>query len=286
MNDARIRTGQTTTSAEWVLVTGGSHGIGLALARECLDRGMAVAVVAMDDDDLRSADRHLSQLAVRGYTSLGLDLTAPGAVDRVTDWLADQEIVITYLINNAGFGRGGLFEHTAWAEYRTMLQLNNQVMLELIYALLPDLKAHRGGILNMSSMEATLPLPYKTVYTGTKAFVYNFSLALREEFRYYGVSVSVLCPGPVITNEDGLKRVRAQGARAKLLVTMPENIAPTAIDGMLRGKAVIVPGRLTRALVMVSYLTPRPWRMRILERIFRRYREEPDAAPAEKPLRV
>jgi short-subunit dehydrogenase len=123
-------------------------------------------------------------------------------------------------------------------------------------------------------MEATLPLPYKTVYTGTKGFVYNFSLALREEFRHHGVSVSVLCPGPVITNEDGMRRVIAQGWRAKVLVTMPDDIAPVAIRGLLRGRAVIVPGWLPRMIITVCYLTPRPLRMRVLERIFSRYRQE------------
>lgn len=274
------------TNAEWVLVTGGSHGIGLALAAECIREGLGVAVVAKADDDLLSATRHLGAFGSHNLRFLGIDLTDQGAVPRVLAWLSEENIAISYLINNAGFGRGGLFEHTSWPEYRTMLQLNNQVMVELIYALLPQLKLHGGGILNLSSMEATLPLPYKTVYTGTKAFVYNMSLALREEFRYYGVSVSVLCPGPVITNEDGLKRVRAQGGRAKYLVTMPEDIAPQAIRGMLRGKAVILPGRLVQLLVIVSYFTPRRVRMRILEKIFRRYRNDAPVVAAIPHLRV
>ena len=267
-------------TAEWVLITGGSHGIGLALAQECQRQGLAVAIVALPDHHLSAARGLLSRSTLPPATFLGLDLTVPHAIDRVVDWLAEERIQLRYLINNAGFGRGGLFEHTPWAEYRTMLQLNNQVMVELIHRLLPHLKATGGGILNMSSMEATLPLPYKTVYTGTKGLVYNFSLALREEFRYHRVSVSVLCPGPVITNEDGLRRVEAQGARARLLVTMPRDIAPEAIRGMLAGKAVIVPGRLVRLLIGISYLTPRPLRMRVLERLFSRYRDSPPVVSA------
>ncbi len=262
---------------EWALVTGGSHGIGLALARECLQQGMGVAVVALDDANLVTIREKLPLATPQNFRTFGIDLTKEGAIDRVINWLAEEDIFVNYLINNAGFGRGGLFEHTNWSEYRSMLQLNNQVMVELIHRLLPHLKRSRGGILNLSSMEATLPLPYKTVYTGTKGFVYNFSLALREEFRHHGVSVSVLCPGPVITNEDGLRRVAAQGARARLLITMPEDIAPVAISGMLSGKAVIRPGLLVRTLVWVSYFTPRPIRMRVLEKLFSRYRESDSA---------
>ncbi len=264
----------TSSPAEWVLITGGTHGIGLALARESMRQGLGVAVVGLPDGDLIKARGLLSEYGEGSVRMLGVDLVASGAVDRVLEWLDRESITINYLINNAGFGRGGLFEHTGWTEYRSMLQLNNQVMVELTYRMLPRLRACRGGILNLSSMEATLPLPYKTVYTGTKAFVYNFSLALREEFRYHGVSVSVLCPGPVVTNADGLRRLKAQGRRAQLLVTTPDSIAPTAINGMLAGKAVIVPGWLVRCLIFTSYITPRPLRMRILERLFSRYRDE------------
>ena len=263
----------TRNPAEWVLITGGTHGIGLALARECLRQGMGVAAVGLRDGQQRTAARSFQRLAPGAFRMLGIDLTTEGAVDTVVDWLLAEQITVSYLINNAGFGRGGLFEQTAVHEYGQMIKLNTGVLVELTYRLLPQLKACRGGILNLSSMEATLPLPYKTVYTGTKAFVYNFSLALREEFRYHGVSVTVLCPGPVLTNEDGLRRVAAQGARARLLVTTPDNIAPQAIRGMLDGRAVIRPGILVRLLILVGYLTPRPLRMRILEKLFRRYRQ-------------
>ncbi|NJB85789.1 hypothetical protein GGR26_001534 [Lewinella marina] len=263
--------------AEWVLITGATHGIGLALAKECLRQGMGVAAVGLPDHHLDLAQKELSAFPGANVRAIGLDLIQPGAIDRLFEWLQAESLTINYLVNNAGFGRGGLFENTDWTEYRNMLLLNNQVMVELTYRLLPHLRACRGGILNISSMEATLPLPYKTVYTGTKAFVYNFSLALREEFRYHGVSVSVLCPGPIITNEDGLRRLEAQGRRGRLLVALPEDIAPAAVNGMLTGKAVIVPGWLVRAIIATSYITPRPLRMRILEKLFSRYRDTPPA---------
>ncbi len=267
---------------EWVVVTGGSHGIGRALALECVQRDLAVAIVALPNADLRHVEEELAEIPGAVFATLGLNLVEPGAVAKIVTWLETGNIRPKYLINNAGFGRGGLFEHTSWIEYQTMMQLNNQVMVDLTYALLPVLKTTRGGILNMSSVEATLPLHYKSVYTGTKAFVYNYSLALREEFRYYDISVSALCPGPVITNKDGLKRVKAMGTLAKIAVTMPEDLAPEAIDGMLKGKAVIRPGFLVKLMAFLGKLFPRPLKLRILEKMFSKYREE--EKPAAKVI--
>lgn len=266
------------STRDWVLITGGSHGIGRALALECLRRDLAVAVVALPNTDLTHLEEELSNLPGAAYALFGVNLVEANGVERVQEWLESSNIRVKYLINNAGFGRGGLFENTAWEEYRTMMLLNNQVMVDLTYALLPMLKRTKGGIMNMSSVEATLPLPYKTVYTGTKAFVYNYSLALREEFRYYDISVSVLCPGPVITNEDGLKRVKAMGTLAKIAVTMPEDLAPEAVSGMLNGKSVIRPGFIVKFIALLGKLFPRQIKLRVLEKLFSKYREE--EAPA------
>jgi len=275
------------TTRQWVLITGGSHGIGRALALECAERQLAVAIVALPNADLRHMEAELAAMPGCIFATFGTNLVEDGAIADVLRWLEGGNILPTYLINNAGFGRGGLFEKTAWPEYHTMMQLNNRVMVELTYALLPVLKITKGGIMNMSSVEATLPLPYKTVYTGTKAFVYNYSLALREEMRYYDISVSVLCPGPTITNEDGLKRVKAMGTLAKIAVTMPADLAAESISGMLKGKAVIRPGFLVKLMAFLGKLLPRPIKLRVLEKLFSKYREEEASTPEEasSPLR-
>ncbi|MGB3546094.1 MAG: SDR family NAD(P)-dependent oxidoreductase [Saprospiraceae bacterium] len=258
------------------LITGGSHGIGLALARECLRRGHTVAIAALPDRHLDAALQELTaQAEPARVIPLPIDFSEPDSVEEIRAELVRRKLRVRYLINNVGFGRGGLFEHTPLAEYQAMLRLNNGVLVDMCYAFLDDLKAERGGMLNLSSMEATMPLPYKTVYTGTKAFVYAFSLALAEELRPGGVSVTVLCPGPVLTNEDGLKRVKAQGGRAKLLLFMPDDIAPGAIKGMIDRRAVIIPGALPLFLVRLASVVPRRYRMRILEKLFRKYRDEP-----------
>ena len=266
---------------DWVLITGGSHGIGRTLALECIHRKFAVIIVALPNKDLKNMEAELAGIPGAVFAIFGINLVREGAVAEVTAWLKSGNLRPKYLINNAGFGRGGLFEDTTWAEYRTMMQLNNQVMVELTYALLPVLQQTKGGVLNMSSVEATLPLPYKSVYTGTKAFVLNYSLALRQEFKYYGITVSALCPGPVITNEDGLKRVKAMGTLAKIAVTMPEDLAPEAISGMLKGKDVIYPGFLVKFMALLGAVLPRRLKLNGLEKMFSKYRTAEDVSTEE-----
>jgi short-subunit dehydrogenase len=124
-------------------------------------------------------------------------------------------------------------------------------------------------------MEATLPLPYKAVYTGTKNFIYAYSLALNEEVRRFGVKVSILCPGPVLTNEGGLKRLKAQGGKggkAKLLLMMPDQVARIAVKNMLNGMLIINPGKMNWWITKIVKFIPTRLKMRMLEKIFNVYK--------------
>ena len=264
---------EASESVYYTLITGGSHGIGLAMARECARRGMNLLLVALDEPILHEAPGNLKREFGVRVDCYGTDLTKENASQSVYEWCLEQGYQVNILINNAGFGRSGIFLTQSLSEYQAMMRLNNQAMVEMSYHFLPMLKqAPRSFLLNMSSMEASLPLPYKAVYTGSKHFVYGFTLALREELKEEGPRVSVLCPGPTLTNEDGLERIKSQGWRAKLLLKMPEEVAQVAIHQMLRGKSVIVPGKLPYLLVKVGKLLPTNTKMSILEKIFRSYK--------------
>jgi short-subunit dehydrogenase len=152
--------------------------------------------------------------------------------------------------------------------------LNNHALVGLTYYFMNDLlEVSSANILNISSMEATLPLPYKVVYTATKNFIFSFSLALSEELKPDKVNVSVACPGAVVTNEDGLKRIKAMGWKAKLMVKMPEEIAQTLVRQMYKGKRVIIPGLIPKFIINVMYFLPLNLKMNILEKVFRKYRD-------------
>ncbi len=259
----------------YTLITGASQGIGKAFAFECASKGMNLFLVALPDHHLHTVEKTIKERYEVQIITFSIDLTSPGAIRKVYEFALDNYIRVNFLINNAGFGTSGTFENSDYDLNLKMIQLNVQALVGMTHFFIPDLKNNAPAhILNMSSMEATLPLPYKAVYTGTKNFIYTFSLALREELKGTGVQVSVLCPGPVLTNEDGYKRIKSQGSKAKLMINMPENVVKKAIRDTSKGKSVIIPGFLPYIIIKISKFFPTNVKMKILERVFRVYKED------------
>ncbi len=259
------------------LITGASSGIGKELAIECANRGMNVALVALDTPDLEQTAAYIRNEHRVDVQFLGINLIETGAAQQVYHWTRDLNLRINILINNAGIGNSGLFESNRLSEYLDIMNLNNRSMVELTYHFYQDLvSVEKGHILNVSSMEATLPLPYKAVYTGSKSFIYAFSLAIREELRNSKVSVTVLCPGPVLTNEEGYKRLQAHKNKGKflsnLMVAYPKPVAQQTIKAMLRGRSVVIPRTLPWSIVKLMKFMPTGVKMSLLERIFRVYK--------------
>lgn len=258
---------------EYALITGASMGIGKEIAIELSRKNINTILIALDTPELKETLNYISEKYDTKIDSFGIDLTETNASNMVYDWCVKNEYQVSILINNAGFGEGGYFEDISLERYYQMLDLNNKAYISMIYSFLPDMKKMgKGHIMNTSSMEAFLPLPYKAVYTGTKNFVYAYSLALSQEVKHHGVLVSILCPGPVLTNRGGLERLKSQGGKAKLLLLMPEQVAKIAVNNMLKGMLVINPGKMNWWITKLVKLMPTKIKMRLLERIFRVYK--------------
>lgn len=249
-------------------------GIGRAFAFECASRGMNLILVALPDPLLDEVKTDiLAEYSVEVW-SFGTDLTMENGVFSLFDFCREKAFRISMLINNVGMGTGGKFENVPLEKYQNIIDLNNRVLVQMTHYFLPIIKSEKEGfILNMSSMEATLPLPYKAVYTASKSFVYAFSLALREELASQHIKVSVVCPGPVVTNPEALKRMKAHGSRGRMVAKMPEQVAAMAIRNLLKGKRVTIPGKLNWALVKFGKMLPTNLKMILLERLFRVYRD-------------
>lgn len=260
---------------KYALITGGSTGIGRAIAVELAERRIPLLLVALEEPVLYETADRLRQTHGIPVHTLGIDLTREDSPQEVYDWCRQEGYSVNILINNAGFGRGGHMHDFKLSEYHQMLALNNRATVGLTYLFLPELQKHpEAFILIMSSMEASVPLPYKAVYAGTKNFLYGYGLALSAELARSGVSVTIICPGPTVTNESGMKRINAQ-RNAKLLIKMPDEVARIGVKAMFRKKLIIVPGRLQYFLFKLGRFFPARLKMKLLERLTHNFVNDP-----------
>ena len=253
----------------YALITGASVGIGRALAIECARRNMNLALIDLPDSCLEVTIAHLRKNYSVNIRSLEVDLTTPNSAQKIYHWTNEEKITVGMLINNAGKGHLGSFTHYEHTFYEKMVRLNIESVVLLTRLFLPEmLKLERAYIMNLGSIASFYPIPYKIVYAGSKSFIFSFSRALKEELRHTGVRVSVLCPGPIITNQEVIQRIRRGGFWAKLSAMQPSKMAQIAIDQMMKGNTVIIPGRVNRFFKRASSVVPTFIKQKILVRKF------------------
>lgn len=250
----------------YALITGSSEGIGRALAEECARNGWNILLVALPNEKLEQTTLEIAQqYPALQVASLGLDLTLTTAPQAIYEWITSNGYAISVLVNNAGVGYAGVFEtYASPAFFDVLINLNIRATMQITRLLLPELrKSSKSYILNVSSLGAFQPVPYQTVYGGTKAFIYYFSRALREELRGTNISVSVVCPGGTNTNEVNRARNQDLKPLAKMSISEPNYVAAVAIRGMLSGREVIIPGKINRLVRYLSSILPMGVRIRM-----------------------
>ena len=240
------------------MVTGASTGIGLELARCAAADGWNVVLVARTAGRLEKVAAGLRQDHRVRAVPLAMDLTGKGAAERLFAATEEQRIEVDFLVNNAGFGMSRPFEAVPLRIQRAMVALNIGAVADLCRLYLPGMLARgRGRVLNVGSAAGYVPGLGFTLYAATKAFVLHLSEGLAAECRGTGVTVSVLCPGPVDTpflDSAGIPPIR--GVR-RLALADAAKVAEAGYRGALAGRAVINPGVLPRLVPVFTRLSPR-----------------------------
>lgn len=246
------------TTSEWALVTGGSTGIGRELASLCAADGRDVVLVARHAERLeRAAEELRSEHGVRAV-ALPMDLSGPGAAERLYSETEEREIRVDFLINNAGFGMSRRFTDVPLRVQRAMIGLNLAALADLCHLYLPGmLERRRGRILNVGSGAGYVPGLGFTTYAATKSFVLHLTEGMAGELAGTGVTVSVLCPGPVDTPFLGTAGLEGFSGVRRLALADPAAVARAGYRGALRGTVVINPGFFPRLVPLVPRLLPR-----------------------------
>ena len=256
--------------ARFALLTGASHGIGKSIAEELASKNYNLILTALPESDLSALATDIKTKYNVEVHHFETDLSQENGPQRLYDWCKENNFKINILINNAGIGHEGAFDSTPFSFIENMMRLNMNVVVNLTYLFLPDLKKYKDAyILNVGSLASFRPIPFKIIYTASKSFVFFFTRALREELLNSGIKVSVLCPGPVFTNEDVRKRTKSKGAIAEMMVMTPQKVANIAINNLFKGKAVIVPGSVNKFLLLFEKLVPLNNQMKILGKLYK-----------------
>lgn len=252
---------------KWALITGASAGIGLALAQELAASGVNLVLTA------RRLDR-LQQLAVDLTAKHGVkvelvaaDLVRPEAPWQILEFTASRKIEVELLVNNAGFGAFGYHQQIAEARLGEMVQVNCTAVAVLTRLFVPAMVERRhGDVLIVSSVAAFQPVPFNSVYAATKAFDLIFAEGIAEELREFGVRVCALCPGSTSTE---FQQVAGQPDRVFRVAETAEKVARVGLEGLAKGKTVVISGTSNTLMVEAQRVAPRRFVAKMAARMMR-----------------
>jgi short-subunit dehydrogenase len=190
------------------VVTGGSRGLGFAIAEELLTRGIRVSICGRDEDTLARAERELRDLGeVRACQA---DLAEREEVDRFLREAHGAHGPVDLLVNNAAVIQVGPLETTVYDDYEKILRINFLAPVRLALAVLPEMRDRRfGRIVNVCSVGGRLPVPHLLPYTASKFALTGFSEGLRAELAGTGVGVTTVCAG--LTRTGSPRHVEFRG---------------------------------------------------------------------------
>lgn len=241
------------------LITGASAGIGEELAWIHAEKGGDLVLVARREDRLNALAEAIRDEHKVDVVVLTADLGEAGAANRLVTSLKRRKRQIDVLINNAGLGAHGAFHESSLERQQQMLQVNMVALTELTHLLVQGMvQRGQGQILNVGSTAGFLPGPLQAVYYATKAYVNSLSQALANELQGTGVTVTVLCPGPVATEFQEVADMG--GVKGFDFAADARSVAECGYRAMEKGRLVAVNDPRLRVLLegIVPFIPRRP----------------------------
>ncbi|MGW4207660.1 SDR family NAD(P)-dependent oxidoreductase [Lentzea sp. NPDC004789] len=235
------------------VVTGASSGIGHELAKVLADNGFDLVVAAEDE----RIDETAAQIALRcegvSVDPVRTDLSTYEGVEALVAAVRADGRPVDVLAVNAGVGVGGDFvRDTSLDDNLEIVDLNVRSSVHLTHRLLTDMVDRKQGrVLFTSSIAATAPGPFHSVYAASKAFLASFGQSLREELRDTGVTVTTLMPGP--TDTEFFERAGMQDTKvATGTKDDPAQVAKQGFEALMKGDDHVVAGSLKNKVQAVA----------------------------------
>jgi uncharacterized protein len=250
------------------LITGGSSGIGLELAKIFAAEGHDLIIASDNRRKLKKAAEEIALAGDGGSVEIVVvDLSKPAAPKKLYKAVQELGRKVDVLVNNAGRGVWGDFaRETDLNDELAMIQLNAASVVAVTKMFVADMVRHGSGKILITASEASLaPIALMSIYAATKAFVYSFALSLREELKDTGITVTALLPGATQTDFF----IRADMDEAKFVqeskMADPAQVARDGYDALMKGDDHVVTPFKDRIRSVVTKFVPDRWAVERVE---------------------
>jgi len=292
-----IRTARYSLRQKAVLITGGSRGLGLVLARHICARGGNVALIARDSEELVRAKADLAPYGTIVLT-IECDLLDNEQIRSAVRRVIDRFGKIDILINNAGIIEVGPLEHLSREDFERAMQLHFWAPYELISQVVPEMRIWGGGrIVNISSIGGKIAVPHLASYSVSKFALTGFSDAVRAELAQDNIHVTTVAPGMMRTGSHMNAKFKgkhddefawfAASAGAPLISMNADRAARKILAACRRGQPSLTLTLAARAAIVGNALFPNitGYAMKIVSRFLpERAGEEGDHPRAGRQL--
>ncbi len=244
---------------QYALITGASAGLGLAFAEQLAAKKTALILVARRAQRLQKITQELTDQHGIEAHYLVADLAHPDAPDQIFEQCQNNQWPVHTLINNAGYGVPGDFDHVDWATHQAQLNVMLNNLVKLSYLFYPAMKkAGCGGILQVASLAGLAPpTAGHTLYGPMKAFVIKFAHSLHLEAKDFGVHVTAVCPGFTYTEFHDVNGTRKRmNSLSKSLWMNADDVVRQSLQALADNKPVKINGWRNRLIALMTRLFP------------------------------
>ena len=247
----------SSLSNKIALVTGASSGLGADFARQLAREGAHLVLVARRKPLLEKIMSEIQALSPVKIYLIPMDLTEPGALDKLEAEISKLGLQVDCLINNAGYGLFGEFLDLNLEKQLNMIDLDIRILVELSHRFGLKMKQRGSGyILHVASVGAYQATPGYSVYCAAKAFVLSFGESMNFELKKYGVKVATLCPGITETEFLQVSGQRLTPYQQRMMMKSSD-VVHLGIQAMLQGRAILTPGFGNKLISFFNRFMPR-----------------------------
>ncbi len=222
-----------------VLITGGSRGLGLVLAREFARRGAAVAICARSREELSNAERDFARWHKK-LTAVECDLTDRAQVQTMISAVEGELGPIDVLVNNAGTILIGPVENQRVEDFEDAMRINFWAAVYTCFAVLPEMRRRQSGrIVNIASIGSKIAVPHLLPYSASKFALYGFSQGLRAEVAKDGICVTTAVPGLMRTGSARHAQTRGQHEKEYSWFIVSDSIPGVSMSAVRAGRKIV-----------------------------------------------